>query len=366
MKSAPQPGLPHLKKVSRIKHQILIKYLPAWQKILGSYHRRLAYVDCYAGGGLYEYGGKETPGSPIIALKAAKEYLQIRQDAELVLIFVEKNEDSSARLNEVVNLHRPLPKRLHLYVQEEDAKDFVETLMEKASSIIPSFFMIDPYGHPLTIPIINEILSKPRTEALITFMYFRINMDASNPLAMDRVDQMFGHQHWRTQHFLRMSGLKRELGFLEYFSDQIKADYKLPFRLRFDPEDKVSAKRTKYYLIHASNHPKAVLLMKEIMHPLGDEAGVFDYSGRAQALLFGKKPKDSDLEQFLVENYACREIGYDTLREQTWRQPFVDKDYRRVIHSLEDRGLADIDRISSKRSGIAGRDLVHIIPKKKA
>ncbi len=356
--------LPHLKKVSLIKHRILNKYLPVWVKILGSQHPKLAYVDCYAGGGLYEFQGQESPGSPIIALQAAKEYLEKTEDAELVLIFVEKDQDSTRQLNQVVARHKPLPARLHLHVQEEDAKDFIGTLLERAPSIVPSFFMIDPYGHPLTIPIISDILGRSRTEALITFMYFRINMDASNPRAMPRVDQMFGHANWRAQPFLQMHGLERELGFLQYFVDQIKAKFKLVFRLRFDSEDKVTATRTKYYLIHASNHPKAALLMKEIMHPLGDEAGVFDYSGRAQASLFERKPKDDDLESFLRANYACQKIGYDVLREETWRQPFIDKEYRRVILLLEERQLADITRISSKKTGLRGNDLVHISRKK--
>ncbi len=44
----------HLKQVSRIKHIILQKYLPSWERILGSRNRRLCYFDCYAGPGVYE------------------------------------------------------------------------------------------------------------------------------------------------------------------------------------------------------------------------------------------------------------------------------------------------------------------------
>lgn len=357
------PDLPHLKKVSRIKHEILTKYLPPWQRILGSRHRKLAYVDCYAGGGLYEFEGKESPGSPLIALQTAEEYLGKNKEVELVLILVEKNKDETQRLRKAIDKYGSPPKRLHLFVQEEEAKDFVGTLLREVPHLVPSFFMVDPYGHPLTIPIINDILKRQRTEALVTFMYFRINMDASNPKAIPRVDQMFGHQDWRRQPFLKARGIKRELGFLQYFLDEIQAQYKLVFRLRFDREDKVSPERTKYYLIHASNHPKAVLLMKEIMHPLGDEAGVFDYSGREQAALFERRPRDEDLEEFLVANHACKEIAYDTLREETWNQPFVDKQYRKVIKGLEKRGLAEIVRVSSKKSGLRRHDLVHILKK---
>ena len=51
------------------KHQILRKYLDAWLPILGTYNKRIVYIDGFAGPG--EYKGGE-PGSPIIALEAAR------------------------------------------------------------------------------------------------------------------------------------------------------------------------------------------------------------------------------------------------------------------------------------------------------
>ena len=50
------------------KHQILRKYLDAWLPILGTYNKRVVYVDGFAGPGQYT-GGE--PGSPIVALQAA-------------------------------------------------------------------------------------------------------------------------------------------------------------------------------------------------------------------------------------------------------------------------------------------------------
>ena len=51
------------------KHQILRKYLDAWLPILGTYNKRIVYIDGFSGPG--EYTGGE-PGSPIIALEAAR------------------------------------------------------------------------------------------------------------------------------------------------------------------------------------------------------------------------------------------------------------------------------------------------------
>ena len=46
--------LRHLKRVSRIKHQILTRYVPSWAIILGSTFDLLYYVDCFAGPERYD------------------------------------------------------------------------------------------------------------------------------------------------------------------------------------------------------------------------------------------------------------------------------------------------------------------------
>jgi len=43
-----------------------------------------------------------------------------------------------------------------------------------------------------------------------------------------------------------------------------------------------------------------MLIMKQIMHGLGDEVGTFDYSATKQGILFSKKPKLSELKEYLI------------------------------------------------------------------
>lgn len=71
-----QVELQHLKRVSRVKHEILSRYLPSWVAILGSALDKLYYVDCFAGPGHYESNGDTVDGSPIIAVKAAKAFAE--------------------------------------------------------------------------------------------------------------------------------------------------------------------------------------------------------------------------------------------------------------------------------------------------
>ena len=82
----PQIELQHLKRVSRIKHQILTRYLPSWATILGSAFDLLYYVDCFAGPGQYESEGTHVDGSPIIAVKAGKEFAEKHPGKRLIVV----------------------------------------------------------------------------------------------------------------------------------------------------------------------------------------------------------------------------------------------------------------------------------------
>jgi three-Cys-motif partner protein len=77
------------------KHQILRKYLDAWLPILGTYNKRIIYVDGFAGPGRYT-GGE--PGSPIVALEAALTH-QAKLPGELVFLFIEKKTDRADHLS---------------------------------------------------------------------------------------------------------------------------------------------------------------------------------------------------------------------------------------------------------------------------
>src|SRR4029077_17243558 len=142
-----------------------------------------------------------------------------------------------------------------------------------------------------------------------------------------RLDELFGDKAWRTQPFMRLHGPAREKAFLEYFSSQLACVFLLRFKIHYDPEDNQGSNRTKYYLLHASNHVKAVLLMKEVMWPLGDEEGTFDFSGEAQGVLISSTPTIQELENFLLSNFRGEDVSFDELREVTWKLAFVEKHY---------------------------------------
>ncbi|HET7441210.1 MAG TPA: three-Cys-motif partner protein TcmP, partial [Terriglobales bacterium] len=149
---------PHIKRVSRIKHAILRDYLPAWAVIIASASRQINYFDCFAGPGRYEFQGTVVDGSPVIAVKAAKHFLSSHPKHEVNIFLSENNEQQATQLEEQLDSLKPYPKNLTVHPLTEDSRTFIPDLFSNISALGPCFLMIDPYGHPLALPVINNIL----------------------------------------------------------------------------------------------------------------------------------------------------------------------------------------------------------------
>jgi len=365
---SPQVELQHLKRVSRIKHQILTRYLPSWATILGSAFDKLYYVDCFAGPGHYESEGKEVDGSTIISVKAGKEFAEKNSDKKLGIILVEDDATQLNQLKGCLSATLPYPANFQVVLKPVNSRDVIPKIIAgvRARKSAPSFFLVDPYGHPLSIPTMNDILSLSRSELLINLMWYRINMDMTNDAVVHHITELFGDKDWKLQPFMDHHGAKREEEFLEYFCARLKAQYVLPFRIRYDAhEDRVAGNRTKYYLIHASNNLKAVLLMKDIMWALGDEGGTFDFSGSSQGVLISQTPETEELKTILLREFAGQQIAFDDIRGKTWSLPFLEKHYRSVLQELRLSEVVEVAPVTSKTGkGLTGRDLIRF-PKEK-
>src|SRR5258706_9748562 len=165
--------LQHLKRVSKIKHQILKGYLPPWAAILGVRHTTLCYFDCYSGPGRYELEGVAVPGSPTIALSAAIEFAHKYPNHKLILRLIESNPSQFAKLEDSLDALKPYPGNLDLKLRKGEALAEITKVLASVSVLPPSFFMVDPYGHPLPVTVLNKILRHAKSELLVNLMWWR-------------------------------------------------------------------------------------------------------------------------------------------------------------------------------------------------
>ncbi|MGH2369609.1 MAG: hypothetical protein ACRDI2_15600, partial [Chloroflexota bacterium] len=213
----------------------------------------------------------------------------------------------------------------------------------------------------------RQILALGQTELLVNLMWFRINMNLANPLVQRNVDQLFGHAKWRNERFMSLRGEERERAFLDFFRAEVGAKFSIPFRFPFSPEDRMAggANRTKFYLVHFSNHPKAALLMKSVMHGAGAQLRALRQPKAGEPVqlsLFEQKADEPDLSVLrddLLRHFGRRRVAFDDIQTETIEWPFIEADYRQVIKSLEENGVVTVQRVTSKtKRGLSGRDVV--------
>ena len=203
---------------TRVKHELLRKYLIPWIIKLGSFHRKVLFIDGFAGRG--EYIEKKTGkivslGSPIIALQVANNLLQQAEEGKkrpyfdkFVCFFIEKDKDNFNNLQDVINREKEKLKfkdKLSVYPFNEEFAHIVDHLLEEVGARIgPSFFFIDPFGFSgVPFATVKNILSLPRTEIFFTFMTRDINRFLAVPHVERILDQLYLTPEWRQVYKLR-------------------------------------------------------------------------------------------------------------------------------------------------------------------
>ncbi len=139
---------------------ILKKYLQVWLYKLSSRHKKLAFVDGFAGAGKYESGGEE--GSPVIAAKWNDDPVLQKKGASLTVHACELDSDSAAELQK--NLSR-WPSQVY----NAPFVDVMPQILELTKNI-PTIFFIDPCGtKEIVIPKLQPLLDQKR-ESLELFV----------------------------------------------------------------------------------------------------------------------------------------------------------------------------------------------------
>lgn len=338
------------KEHTKVKHEILSKYLNGWIRILGRWHNKVCYFDCFAGRGEYEDEGRAMPGSPLIALETARrvkeKYLYIR---EIVCFFIEKNNNNIENLKEVVNeeinAHPEKYEGITIItpINDEFANVAHEIINQVGDRLAPSFFFIDPFGFSgVPFEIIKKILAFERTEVLITFMV----RDATRFLGSSRhqrsIEELYGMQNVREILNTDYGGLPKEQALLKLYRDQLHVDanvkYTLPFKVNADER-----LQTTYYLIHATNSQKGCAVMKEIMYKTGTEGG-FGYLGPAEGQMnLTQYDGLSKLKEFLLVRFSGRTVSYQNVRYETLMDTdFAKKHYHDAILDLEEEDKIQI------------------------
>jgi len=361
---------------TRVKHELLRKYLYTWIIKLGKIHRKVIFFDGFAGRGEYtdeKTGEVLTLGSPIIALRVANELLQFCEQKgrrpyfdKFICIAVEKDVENFRNLQAVVDREKEnigfKDKIDILLINDEFANVVIELVEQVGVKIAPSFFFIDPFGFSgVPFKVVKNILSLPKTEIFFTFMIRDINRFLGLPQVERHLDALYPTPEWR-QISKMEDWQERDKALLDLYLKSLHevAGVKYAWAFRVCMDEKY---QTLYYLIHATNHFHGLKVMKDIMHKQ-DASGEFAWLGPKESLYRHQQKLFDDtipsLKKYLLRRFEGKTKTFDEILEETYQDTrFVEKQYRQVLKDLEKEEKIKVERVTSKTTrGLAGKDKI--------
>jgi three-Cys-motif partner protein len=264
---------PPLEVHSKAKHDVLRSYIARYIEVLTANPRReslnLTLVDGFAGGGVYQYCGSETLGSPMILLQevdCARAHLEIERRKQFKLnadfIFVEQSANNRSFLERTIRASaygRMLGESVHVVGGDfEDAVPGIIDRIRKKSRGQRSIFFLDQYGYThVSLQTIRTLLSSlENPEIIITFNvdYLIDYMNDTDGFLKAVIPVELGIRTVREMLAMKDQGQSRwviQNTLYRHLREQTAAPYYTCFFIKSPGSHRA------YWLIHISKHPKA-------------------------------------------------------------------------------------------------------------
>ena len=355
------------------KATIVSKYFSQWANVMIKTVDRgkpIAYVDLFAGPGIYNDGSKSTP---LLVIDEALKHDQIAE--QLVLVFNDKEAKYVETLKETIESYKGIEriKNDRRYWNDEVGHEIVSKF--RHPNVPPTLLFVDPWGFKgLSLDLVNSVLVHFGCDVIFFFNYNRINMRLERTESVDDMIALFGKQR---EHHLRsriadLEPHERELEVIEQISQALKGGgpgdvrrYVLPFRFRM-----AGGKKTSHHLFFVSKHFLGYDIMKKIMAQQSSELdqglASFEYNPathRQQLLLSLNTPFD-DLEDMLLSDFAGRTAKRrEIYEEHSVDTPFMERHYGQALWNLFERKAINANPPPKKRNTFAPHIVATFPPK---
>lgn len=316
--SAPTTVLWPIDAHTSAKHEILRRYLAAWLPIMSMYNGQIIYLDGFAGPG--EYTGGE-PGSPIIAIRTFLDHsFTPLRNKDVQFLFIEQDPARCRHLEQLL-VKKSSPGTAQYQVFEgnfdETMTDLLTQLEKTQTRLAPTFAFIDPFGYSHTpMKTIQRLMSHPKCEVLITFMYEEINrfLTADYTGKEGQYTALFGTSEWQYITNRARDSHSRRDGLHNLYQEQLKTQANARYVRSFCMRNRNNA--TDYYLFFATNSLLGMEKMKQAMSGV-DSTGTFvfsDFTDSNQMQLFSE-PNYGELERLLSKHFKGKIVSIEGVRE---------------------------------------------------
>jgi three-Cys-motif partner protein len=330
-----------------IKHQAYRRYLNCWMpKVLQKFPAGVV-IDGFAGPGVYSDG---RVGSTGVIANTFLEHDAKTAFSKLHIFALEERFDRRDHLEEQM-ARVPAHPRLHIHVQpagsfQNHVDDIARAAAAAAGPGAPAVWIIDPFGYDLPLEVVGRVLSKPRSEVIITYM-----LDELARLGGGRRAASF--QHWFGDDttwqdaFVHDDWAARKRVLVESYGNLLRRRYGVEVR-SFGIATRGETPR--YTLTFATHHLKGLECWNPVAWAADPVYGQVRHERDAeQGDLFVDAADLSGLTAALT-SLAGTAADWQTLEAVAARQGHTVAHLRRALTDLADRALAVREEPDKARS----------------
>ncbi len=363
---------------SQAKLSLLKNYAIKWMRkvTLGTFQKRCAIIDTFAGTGFYEDG---SDGSPIILIREALNYYEQSQKNpninfnKIILAFIEKDKTNFLKLKSNIEklIHQELKidefnkinthPKIEIMLTNDDFNNFTENLLKNVNSIIPTLMFIDPFGYKvLNYDNISSIIKQyDHCELIINFMYEEINrffLKSDSPAFIHTLNDFYG------PNFERIKEIVYELNDKEERRKNIINGYKenlenagATFSLDFDIEKQGKVKMN---IIFTTKNINGFDVMKESMFDICNNTDFEYHTSSPQLSLFEINSVEEMIKSlyvYLFDMFKSQKVRFFEIKKCVMCHPCIPSKYvKKALKKLEDEGkIINVEKLdkSSRRKG---------------
>lgn len=311
---------------TQAKHDILRKYLNAWIPKITKYNRRVLFCDGFAGPGVYKNG---EDGSPLIAIKTLINHAHFPKiNAEIVFLFIEKNRDRLACLEQKINSIE-LPKNVKCYTfggfYEKVFGQILNDIESKDIRLAPTLLFVDPFGvSGIPLSLIKRFMNYQKCEVFINIMTSWIARFIETPEFEPHCQELFGCDDWRNAMMLPEEEQRIE-ALCQLYEARLTntingagAKYVRKFTMKNEHGRRI------YDLFFATKSPHGIDAMKDVMWKV-DPSGHYSFSDATnpnQEVLFTSTPDWSKLYVRLCQKFHGQKVSWLNVEEEIRCSPF--------------------------------------------
>jgi three-Cys-motif partner protein len=355
-----------IEQQTAVKHELLKAYIATWMKILWQQQERmklpphLIYVDGFAGPGEYwtsEDHTAKTDGSPIIVGKVANDLMDGQRKLDIIAFDADR---------ETVDHLAPLLRSINTRQQEWEvshanflagAQTLITRLSARLGRDYPTFFFVDPFGYSgFPMALLARILKNARTEVFITLMTYDIVRFIGTPAFRNNMTELFGTDNFAGYDECRTA--EERVNFVtSLYRRQLLSVARARKVIGFRINTPGQGQRARYFLFHASNHIKALRVMKDAMDRTSDKDFRFEAIGVGageQFDLFVPRPETQIKSMVLarIENAPGPGLEYSVLEDWAYeRTAGVARHIKTALVELESEGTVNIQRNPRQKKG---------------